>query len=82
MMGQQFVDVACHVSGQTSEHVLQVRVRVVAIELRRLDEAGDRGRPLAGDTAPANSQFFLPVAQVLICCSSWLLSIGKAGSSR
>jgi len=31
---------------------------------------------------PANSQFLRPVAQGRICYSSWLLSVGRRGSSR
>lgn len=48
-MRQQFVDVAGLVRGQAREHVPQVRIGIKAVELRRLDEAGDRGRTLAGD---------------------------------
>ncbi len=35
-------------SRQSGEHVFQVDVRIVAIELRRPDQAHDRGGPLPG----------------------------------
>lgn len=40
-MQQQLVDVACPVRGQSSQYILEVDVRVMPVELGRLDLADD-----------------------------------------
>jgi hypothetical protein len=47
-MRQQLVDCAGSLRGQALQDVLQVRVRVMPIELGRLDQARDRRRALSG----------------------------------
>ena len=46
-MWQQFSDAACWLRGQPLEHVAQVRIRIVAVEPRRVHEAHDRRGALA-----------------------------------
>ena len=46
-MRQQFVDAAAQVRGQPCENILQIRVEVVPVHARRLDQAHDGGRTLA-----------------------------------
>jgi hypothetical protein len=45
---EQFIDAAVQMRGQSGQHVVKVRVRVVAIDLCRLHEAHDDGSALAG----------------------------------
>ena len=80
-MRQQYVDVACQVRRQTREDVPDVRVKVVPVELGRLDQTHDGRSALARISVPANSQFLRTLAPRRICYSSKLLSIGSAGSS-
>lgn len=45
---QQFIDAAVQMCGQSGQHVIKVRVRVVTVDLCRLHEAHDDGGALAG----------------------------------
>ena len=47
-MGQELVDAAGWVSRQAHEHVLEVAIWIVPIELGGLDEAHDVGSALTG----------------------------------
>ncbi len=46
-MRQQLVNPAVHVHRQPRQHIFQVSMRVVPVELGRLDQAHHRRRPLA-----------------------------------
>ena len=46
-MRLQFLDAAVRLRGQTREHVLEVEVRIVPIELGRLHQTHDRSGALA-----------------------------------
>ena len=46
-MWQQLVDPAVHVRGQSCQHIFEVGMRVMAVELGRLDQAHHRRRSLA-----------------------------------
>ena len=48
MMRQRFPDPAVRMCGQSREHILQIRIRVVAVQFRRLHQTHDGGRPFAG----------------------------------
>ena len=75
-MRQKFVEVTCQSEWQSRQDVLQVGVRVVAIELGGLDEAHDDRRSLAGTPAclqRASSCGRLPMAGSAArrgCCRS------------
>ncbi len=47
-MRQELAEVAVHLGRQTRQHVAQIRVGVVSIELRRLNEARDDRSSLPG----------------------------------
>ena len=48
LMWQQVFDPACRLSGQARQDVFKVTIWIVAVELRRLDQAHDGGGSLAG----------------------------------
>lgn len=47
-MRQQFLDAGRRLGGQTVQNVLQVHIRIMAIEFGRLDQAHQSSRTLAG----------------------------------
>lgn len=47
-MGQEFRDVGSLLGWQSREHVFQVCIGIMPVELGGLDQAHDRSRPLAG----------------------------------
>lgn len=50
-MWQQFADPTIGLSRQAGQDVLEIEERVVAVQLGRLDQAHDSGRPFAGAQA-------------------------------
>ena len=50
-MRQQFADLTVRLSRQARQDVLEVKERVMAIELGRLDQTHDGGGPFAGAQA-------------------------------
>ena len=82
-MWQELVNAASRVSRQALEHVLEIAVRIVSVELRGLYEAhDDRGASPPARSDPANIQFDLPRATGLMRFSIQLLAMGKLPSSR
>ena len=81
-MRQQLVDAAVQVGGQPGEHVLEIRPRVMPVQLGRLQQAHDHGGALACQFAAGEEPLFRPIAQGRIRFSQWLLSIGTSPSSR
>lgn len=80
-MWQQFIHPAVRMRRQPIQHVLQIGIRIMSIELGRLNQAHD-GRPrLPARTEPTKSQF-LPKAIGRIWFSIQLLSMGNCPSSR
>lgn len=61
-MREQFVDLTRRLRRQVRESVLQVGIRIMSIEPRRLDQAHDRRCPFPLRNEPANSQFERPIA--------------------
>ena len=59
LVRQQFLDPAVQLRGQPREHVLQIRPRLVPIELGRLQQAHHHRGPLARELA-ANEQPIAP----------------------
>ena len=58
-MRQQYVHVACRVRRQTRKHVSDVRVRIVSVELGRLDQTHE-GRGALARHQRADEQPVLP----------------------
>ena len=50
-MRQQFADSAVGLSRQAREDVLEIEEGIMAVQLGRLDQAHDGGRPFAGTQA-------------------------------
>lgn len=80
-MRQQLCDVAVHLSRQTREHVLQIRIGVVPIHAHRLNEAYDSRGPLAG----AAPEGFIPIAlhqPLTIIVAGHSCELARAGRER
>ena len=63
MVRQQLADPAGRMRGQTRQDVRQINIRIVIIELDRLDQGHDyRAARLPARKEPANSQLLRPSA--------------------
>ena len=81
-MRQEFGDQVVFVHGQTLQHIFEISVRVVPIELGALNIRLMTAAARWPDRRePANNQFFRPIAMGLIWFSAQLLSIGSCPSS-
>ena len=81
-MQQQLINITGPLRRQAGQNVLQVNIRIMPVELGRLDQLISAAARLPLRNDPAKSQFFLPRAQGRICCSIWLLSMGNVPSFR
>ena len=45
-MRQQLANLTCTLRRQASENILQVSIRIMSIQLRKLDQIHDRRRPI------------------------------------
>ncbi len=46
-MRQQSLDLACSLRRQPRQYILEISIRIMPVDARRLDQAHDRRRPLA-----------------------------------
>lgn len=82
LMRQQLVNLACSLRRQPRQHILEISIRIMPVDARRLDQTHDRPARLPLRSDPANNQFDRPSAHGRIKFSIWLLSMGTAPSSR
>lgn len=80
-MRQQFLDPTGRLRGQPLQHVLEVGVRIVAIDVGRVHQLMTAAARWPARRLPANSQFDLPSAIGLIWFSTQLLEMGTSPSS-
>lgn len=76
-MWHQFVNVAGPMRWQALGNVLKVGVGSCALSLADWWGLVMAAARLPAARVPANNQFFRSMAQGLICCSSWFLSMGS-----
>lgn len=81
-MREQLFYAGGRVCRQPGQHVLEVSPRIVAVQLRRHDEAHDYGGALAGQFASGEYHDLRPTAHGRIWFSMWLLSTGTLPSRR
>jgi hypothetical protein len=65
-MRQQFTDASSRMRRQAREDVLQIGIRIVPVELGRLNQAHVAAARLPARNEDADRQFFLPMAIDLI----------------
>ena len=85
-MRQQLIDLTRLLRRQPREHILEICIRIMPIDARRLDQTHDRRCPLPAArcplrSAPADNQLERPSAHGRIKFSIWLLSMVTAPSS-